>query len=165
MFLALFEFCRMACGEGIMSSDKKPEWGAIRTEYIGGGTRYRKLAEKYSVSLKTLSDRASREGWVEERNKVRDKGALKAIQKRADAIANNATKIERARSLAIERLISALESMPQKGGSHSRQVITDGGKRIIVDYDLPAIVSALEKLSEGITFNSDYEPVKVVFDV
>lgn len=148
-----------------MASDKKPEWGAIRTEYIGGGTSYRKLAEKYSVSLKTLSDRASREGWVEERNKVRDKGALKAIQKRADAIANNATKIERARSLAIERLISALESMPQKGGSHSRQVITDGGKRIIVDYDLPAIVSALEKLSEGITFNSDYEPVKVVFDV
>lgn len=143
----------------------QPDWGAIRTEYIGGGTSYRKLAKKYSVSLKTLSDRASREGWVEERNKVRDKGALKAIQKRADAIANNATKIERARSLAIERLISALENMPQKGGSHSRQVITDGGKRIIVDYDLPAIVASLEKLSEGMLDSNDYKPVKVVFDV
>ena len=144
---------------------KKPDWGAIRTEYIGGDTSYRKLAKKYSVSLTVLSNKAAREGWVKDRDSARDRGASKAVQKKADAIANNATKIERARSLAIERLISALESMPQKGGSHSRQVITDGGKRIIVDYDLPAIVSALEKLSEGITFNSDYEPVKVVFDV
>lgn len=142
----------------------QPDWGAIRTEYIGGGTSYRKLAKKYSVSLKTLSDRASREGWVTERDKVRSEGASKAIQKTAKKIADNAVKLERARELAIEKLIFALENMPKITGSHSRQIISDGEKKVVVDYDLLAIVSALEKLQRNDTFG-DYEPVKVVFDV
>lgn len=142
----------------------QPDWGAIRTEYIGGGTSYRKLAKKYSVSLKTLSDRASREGWVTERDKVRNEGASKAIQKTAKKIAGNAVKLERARELAIDKLIFTLENMPKITGSHSRQVITDGDKRVVVDYDLPAIVSALEKLQRNDILD-DYEPVRVVFDV
>ena len=142
----------------------QPDWGAIRTEYIGGGTSYRKLAKKYSVSLKTLSDRAVREGWVTERDKVRNEGAAKAVQKTAEKIANNAVKLERARELAIEKLIYALENMPKITGSHSRQVITDGDKRVVVDYDLPAIVAALEKLQRNDAYG-DYEPIKVVIDV
>ena len=142
----------------------QPDWGAMRTEYIGGRTSYRKLAKKYSVSLKTLSDRASREGWVTERDKVRNEGASKAIQKTAKKIADNAVKLERARELAIDKLIFTLENMPKIKGSHSRQVITDGDKRVVVDYDLPAIVSALEKLQRNDAFG-DYEPVKVVIDV
>ena len=143
---------------------KKTDWAVIRAEYIGGGTSYRKLAKKYRVSLKTLSDKASREGWVTDRDKACDIGASKAVQKTAEEIATNAMKLERARGLAIDKLISALEKMPDKGGSHSRQVITEGGKRMIVDYDLPAIISALEKLGET-TIMEKYEPVKVVFDV
>ena len=138
--------------------DKKPNWDAIRAEYIGGG------ASKYSVSLSTLSVRASREGWTTERDKTCDKIVTKAVQKKANEIANNAVKIERARGLAIDRLISALEDMPKKGGSHSRGIIIDNGQKITVDYDLLSIITALEKLSESTT-NADREPVKVVIDV
>lgn len=80
-------------------------------------------------------------------------------QKTADEIASNAAKYERAKGLAIDRLIRALERMPENGGSHSRQTITDGGKRLTVDHDLLSIVSALEKLGANMTIDKVDDPV------
>ena len=69
------------------------DWKRIKAEYIAGGTSYRKLAEKYSVSFSTLRKVAAKEKWTELRNKagakrdtkivdsVSDKEAKKAIDK------------------------------------------------------------------------------------
>lgn len=82
-----------------------------------------------------------------------------SVQKTASAIASNAVKFERARGLALDRLIRALERMPDNGGSHSRQTITDGGKRLTVDHDLLNIVSALEKLAANQAIDAADDPL------
>ena len=41
------------------------DWLAIRNDYINGGGSYRKMAEKYSVPLRTIAHRAKEEKWQE----------------------------------------------------------------------------------------------------
>lgn len=55
-------------------------WNAIKTEYITGEISYRKLAEKWGVPFRTLSYRASEEGWKKERDKYRDTVATRSLQ-------------------------------------------------------------------------------------
>lgn len=74
-------------------------------------------------------------------------------------------KLEKAKGLAIDRIIRALERMPDNGGSHSRQTVQDGGKRLTVDHDLLDLVTALEKLQRNDMMDANAEPVKVVIDV
>lgn len=143
----------------IAQKAKKPDWGKIRSEYIGGGTSYRKLASKYNVSFQALKTRAKQENWTGLRTQAEHEAITKATQKTAEEKSNNAAKYERARGLAFDRLIRALERMPESGGSHSRQTITDGGKRITVDHDLLSIVSALEKLGANMTIDQADDPV------
>ena len=64
------------------------DWNAIRAEYIGGGTSYRKLAKKYGVSINVLSPRATVEGWVGMRKEAETKATAKALQKTADIAAD-----------------------------------------------------------------------------
>ena len=108
--------------------------------------------------------KANKEGWKKLRDDAESKAITRTKQKTADAIATNAVKLERAKGLAIDRLIKALEQMPEKSGTHSRQTITDGGKRMTVDYDLIDIVVSLEKL----TRENDSKPdnaVNIIIDV
>ena len=143
---------------------KKPDWGAIRAEYIAGGISQRDLADKHKLSYGTLRSRAYKEGWVQTREdtvrKFNEKTAQKAAQKTADAAAANAVKLEKARALLIDKIIIALEQMPKNAGTHVRQSQMDRntGKQMSVDYDLSALVSAFEKLSSGAT--ADFERQK-----
>ena len=132
-----------------MPSGKRIDWAAIRAEYIAGGISQRKLAAKYGVSDSTLTKKANAEKWEAQRKAAYNKGATKAQQKAADAAASNAVKLERARGLVIDRIIRAIESMPEAGGTHTRQYVSTGNKRMTVDYDLLDIVNALEKLGRN----------------
>lgn len=44
------------------------DWQKIKAEYITKGTSYRKLSEKYGLSYRTIADKGSSEGWVEQRD-------------------------------------------------------------------------------------------------
>ena len=57
------------------------DWVGIKTEYITTETGYRKLAEKYGVSFRTLSQKAKDEEWVQERRKHRENIVKKAVRK------------------------------------------------------------------------------------
>lgn len=143
---------------------KKPDWNAIRAEYIAGGISQRALADKHNVSSTTLMKKANAEKW----NKLRKEADIKAVkktqqkvaEKTADAAAANAVKLEKARALLIDKIIIALEQMPKNAGTHVRQSQMDRntGKQMSVDYDLSALVSAFEKLSSGST--ADFERQK-----
>ena len=84
----------------------------------------------------------------------------KAEDKTADAAAANAVKLEKARAMAIEWVIKSLEQMPKNGGTHVRQTQIDKatGRQMSIDFDLSALVVALEKLSNGQT--ADFERQK-----
>lgn len=103
--------------------------------------------------------KANAEQWRKLRSDADSKSIAEAQQNTAEEKASNAAKYERAKGLAIDRLIRALERMPENGGSHSRQTITDGGKRLTVDHDLLSIVSALEKLGANMTIDKVDDPV------
>lgn len=127
----------------------KPDWDAIRAEYIGGGTTYRRLAKKYGVGLTTIAVRASEEGWTKDREIAKQESRDLAIQKTAGQIAENSVKLEYARTLMIDKIVRALEQMPEGIGNRVRQSQKDvkTGKQMTVDFDILKLVSALEKLS------------------
>ena len=147
-----------------MPNDKRIDWTKIRAEYIAGGISQRKLAAKYGVSFNTLSKKANAEKWAQQREETYNKSATKAQQKKANETASNAVKLEQAKGLLIDKLKKAIETMPENGGTHARKYIGDGSKKLTVDYDLLAMVTALEKLTAG--DNKDMEEgVKVIIDV
>lgn len=131
-----------------MPTEKRIDWAAIRAEYIAGGISQRKLAAKYGITYNTLRRRAESGEWAAEREKQERKSAAKAAQKTANAVASNAVKIERAKGMLIDRIIRAIEQMPVNGGTHSRQYIQEGNKKLTVDYSLLDLITALEKLSK-----------------
>ena len=108
--------------------------------------------------------RAGREGWKKDRDKANSKSVAKSIQKTADAAAQNAVKLEKARGLLIDHILRAIEMMPKQGGTHTRQSQTDKstGKQMTIDYDLQTMINALEKLSNGST--ADIERQKRFID-
>lgn len=67
---------------------KNIDWIAIKNEYVNAKPKisYRKLAEKHSVPLITLSTKAKKENWVELREKQYDKTSTNILQKTAEKI-------------------------------------------------------------------------------
>lgn len=145
-----------------MPNEKRIDWTKIRAEYIAGGISQRKLAAKYKVSFNTLSKKANAEKWAQQREDTYNKSVIKAQQKKANETASNAVKLEQAKGLLIDKLKRAIEQMPESAGTHSRQYIQKGDKKLTVDYDLMDMVTALEKLSGGEN-GQQSEPVTIIW--
>ena len=139
---------------------KKADWNAIKAEYIAGGVSVQALADKYKLSYGTVRKRYEEDGWKAAREKARQKASDAAIKKTADAAAANAAKLEKARALLIDKILKAIERMPEQSGTRIRQSQIDKntGKQMSVDYDLAILVQAFEKLSNGAT--ADFERQK-----
>lgn len=131
-----------------MPNDKRIDWTKIRAEYIAGGISQRKLAAKYGISFGTLVKKANAEKWAALRSETYKKSITKAQQKKANETASNAVKLEQAKGMLIDRLKRAIEQMPLNGGTHVRQYIQDGNKRLTIDYSIIDMITALEKLSK-----------------
>ena len=87
------------------------DWQAIKTEYITTDTSYRKLAQKYGIHYKVISERGKDEGWVELRSQHRDKTLTKTLDKISQQEANRAAKIH---SVA-DKLLLKIEAMVESG--------------------------------------------------
>lgn len=87
------------------------DWQAIKTEYITTETSYRKLAQKYGIHYKVISERGKDEGWVELRSQHRDKTLTKTLDKISQQEANRAAKIH---SVA-DKLLNKIEAMVESG--------------------------------------------------
>lgn len=70
------------------------DWLAIKTEYLTGNGSYAALAEKYRVHKSTIANKASKEHWVEQRERqmqeTADECKQKASKRRADIVAEAA---------------------------------------------------------------------------
>ena len=62
----------------------KPDWKAIRLEYITSTLSYRDLSDKYGCSFTTLAKRAKREGWPDLRKLKDDKIARRVAEAYAE---------------------------------------------------------------------------------
>lgn len=143
------------------------DWGKIRTEYLAGGTSYRKLAEKYGVARSTLEQRAKKEAWAKKRVDVQGKAEAKAGQKIVTQRANDIAALDRARSKLIEKLENAVDRFPDIPGNRMEQSITETievkgelnqfgipsrkppkKKTVLIESDLLRMAAMLEKLMD-----------------
>ena len=75
-------------------------WSKIRAEWVKGGITQKALAEKYGLSVKTIQNRAYKEGWKKQKGKIREKTEEQTT-----------ARIVRARVTHLERLIEANEDL------------------------------------------------------
>ena len=94
------------------------DWQAIKTEYITTDTSYRKLAQKYGIHYKVISDRGKAEKWVELRSQHRAKTLTETLDKISKQEANRAAKILSVSDKLlnkIERMVDSDKPLDTKG--------------------------------------------------
>ena len=87
------------------------DWQAIKTEYITTDTSYRKLAQKYGVHYKVISERGKDEGWVELRSQHRDKTLTKTLDKISNKQADKMARIDKLTDKLLDKLEQAIEEL------------------------------------------------------
>ena len=125
---------------------KRIDWNAIRAEYIGGGTSYRKLAEKYGTSKDLIARKAKAGGWEKDRATARDKAATKSIQIVANAAADNAL----IASNIKKNLLLRLQRIEEKYPFDATEIRTKQGNNYVV-FRLRDLTAAYKDLTEDIT--------------
>jgi hypothetical protein len=86
------------------------DWQAIKTEYITTDTSYRKLAQKYGVNPTNIAKKASKEKWVEERNKNANKTLAKTLNAIGTKQAERTAKLIGVSDLLLNKVKSLLEA-------------------------------------------------------
>ncbi len=135
------------------------DWQAIKTEYITTDTSYRKLAQKYGIHYKVISERGKGEKWVEMRSQHRDKTLTKTISKISDQQAAKMARIEGITDKLLSKLEKAIDELDMDIIIVKDKFITDSGERTeesrfareggIVDRSgLRQITAALKDLKE-----------------
>ncbi len=108
------------------------DWLKIRNEYVSGSISYRKLAEKYGVSVNTLTRKAVDGKWKEDREKQYSRITAKVQQKTAEVVSTKeANRIGRILS-AADTLLEKLEEAATQLDTH---IVTNKVKTKTVTYN------------------------------
>lgn len=147
----------------------KTDWIKIKNEYINTSISQRKLAEKYGISVSTLTKRANKEKWQQTKEtqcnkietKVQQKTADKIVKSEVDRIANILALGDKL-SAKIDKAIGQLETVLVDGEEVETGIVDVRGLRSLVQSvkDLKDIAGAddgrddkngsLEKLIGGL---------------
>lgn len=128
-------------------------WAAIKTEYITTEVGYRKLAAKYGVALHTLSDRAKREKWPEQRAEHRTEVVTRTIQTVTDGAVEERAAHLRTLQQAADKLANVMaevlddpDSLKTASGKYDTKKLRDVSNvmrdMLVITrnvYDLPSI--------------------------
>jgi vacuolar-type H+-ATPase subunit I/STV1 len=87
------------------------DWKKIKAEYIAGGTSYRKLVEKYGVSLTTLQRIAKKEDWQGLRQQAEIKTNTKIVNSICNQQARTAIKINDVADKLLEKIEAVAETV------------------------------------------------------
>lgn len=90
---------------------KTTDWNQIKAEYVAGGTSYRKLADKYGVSLRNLQRKAAKESWVDLRQQTVDKAAAKIIESVSSQQARRYQRLQDVTDKLLDKLEGIVESV------------------------------------------------------
>jgi hypothetical protein len=121
-------------------------WRKIKAEYIAGGISQRALAEKHGVPLPTLARRAKKEKWTEKRKDADNKAVEKVSEKTAEAVADNAALLERAKTGLLRRVVAMIEEYPDTNAAEVRKK-QNGALLKYSMKDIAAVLSVLEDKS------------------
>lgn len=103
------------------------DWKKIKREYIKGGITQRELAEKHGVTLRQISNHATSEGWVREREQRRDKLSTEIQQKADEKIAENESEVlaikSRLKLKMYQQIEKRMESVDEADGQEFRRLV------------------------------------------
>lgn len=88
------------------------DWKRIKAEYIAGGTSYRKLAEKYGITLAVLRGVAEREEWVKLKAQAQHKTNTKIVNAVSDKAAKNAVDIIDVADKLLGKISEIMDEIP-----------------------------------------------------
>jgi len=86
-------------------------WSKIKAEYLKGDITQKELAQKYGVNLKTLQNRAYKEGWKKEKGKIRVKTEELLRGRVARARVNHLEKVMAASEALLDGLVKLAEEV------------------------------------------------------
>ena len=88
-------------------------WGRIRQGYMAGKS-YKELSEKYHVSVKTIQNRASNEGWTKEKGKIKEEVGQKIHERVVRVRVQELEKLMEANGKLIDGLLAMAEMIQEK---------------------------------------------------
>ena len=151
------------------------DWERIRAEYIAGGISYKKLSDKYRVSLDAIKRRASKEEWNKERAntapRIHQETVRKTVQRVSNECANNAAIAQRIRTKLLLRLEREIDSMPEQPGtdthqSTSQRIRGENGNYTIKDmyraYKFRDLTAAYRDLTSDMDLKGDPDDDKLL---
>jgi hypothetical protein len=136
----------------------KVDWLIVRKDYLSDATSsYASLAKKYGVALKTLQDRATREGWSELRQDLSEKAfsdfTQKLLDTKSEAQSRHLQHWQNLQALANKSIIDIAE----------RSYFTDkrGNLVLVEGKPIPRPINTfeLEKLAKALKIAIDGERV------
>lgn len=123
------------------------DWISIKNEYINTTISYRKLAEKYSVSLPTVAKKSKEENWIEHREQNLHKTCTEVIQKTSAVI----VKAEVNRISVLLDITDGLSLAAQKAIDQLSSILHDGeivDVGMIDTFKMKQIASVAKDLKE-----------------
>lgn len=87
------------------------DWKQIKSEYIAGGTSYRKLAAKHGVSFSTLKDIARKEKWTDLREQAQHKADTKLTDVIGEKQAARSAKIIDVADKLLDKISDTIDSL------------------------------------------------------
>jgi CRISPR/Cas system-associated protein endoribonuclease Cas2 len=100
----------------------KPDWEALKTEYVTTDISSRSLADKYGVSRSTLMKRAASEKWSDARKQYKSGVVAKAVKR---VQARDVNKLSKLRS-AADQMAGVINNVFKDSQQFNRHIITEG---------------------------------------
>lgn len=89
------------------------QWWRVKKAYLSGAS-YKQLAEKYGLNVKTIQNRASKEGWPKEKGKIREEVGNKLRAQVVRTRVKQLEKIAEANDLLIDGLLETTRKISEK---------------------------------------------------
>lgn len=93
-------------------------WSKIRAEWLKGGTTHQALADKYKVPVKTIRNRAYKEGWGKQKGKIAEKVEAETRDRVVRARVNHLEKLIKANEMLLDGLMQMAEQIQAKPNSN-----------------------------------------------
>ena len=108
------------------------DWESAKAEYIAGGTSYRKLAEKYGVTLAVLRSVAQREEWVKLRTQAQHRANTEIVRsvgkKKAKTTVDKLKRVSDLTDKLLDKLEQAIKEL-------DIQLYKDVVKEKVIEYN------------------------------
>lgn len=138
---------------------RKIDWHKVHAEYVAGGISQRKLAQKYKIPWSTLEKRAARENWASDREKARAIVEENAVQRTAEAVADNAVLAAEIKRKGLETLNRLFDEFNELNCTEHRNLT----KTTVEIKRLKDLTGAFKDLTDDMNLNTDKEPVRIIF--